>query len=642
MAERSPIRGWMFGVAAAVFAAVGMGIAAIVFQGQSLPPEIPYFEFRLLVGSGLVSDVEVGEDEIQGTARAGTPAETGRYAELAAPFWPAEPGGAPRTQIPFPALGAGGAFRTRRPGGEPTAPLLAFLDEHHVRHQGLAPAIWPTAVPYALGAAAVLALFLLAVVIARRGRRSAAGRASATLDGFQLPPPEIPETRFHDVGGIDEAMDAVLELADVLKMPDRLRRLGATLPRGVLLAGPRGVGKTLLARALAGEAGVPLFRVPAPELAGTSAADAARRVRLLFDRAAGEAPCVVMIEDLEGVARRARREDAPANEPGGTLQALLAELETFDPRSGVVLLAATSRPDVIDPAMLRPGRFDRVLALGRPDRFGREAILRVHAQRVRLSNVSLADVAARTPGLVGAELAALLNEAALIAARREHTAVMREDLETALPRVVDVALRAVRVFAVEERTLLAAHEAGRAVAAAMVPEYPEASQGASLVPRDRALESSLVRRPVEERKVLGEPALKARLVELVAGREAELLLLGGPTTASRDSLAEARSLAAMMCVELEIRAGAGARRVEDLHDGVPEVARLLAEAEARAHQLLVANRPALEEVARRLAERERVSPGDLLRIVHGQGPATDGEADVVTFPASIGPGREPE
>jgi cell division protease FtsH len=422
-------------------------------------------------------------------------------------------------------------------------------------------------------------------------------------------------------------MDTVLELVDLLRMPDRLRRLGAALPRGVLLVGPRGVGKTLLARALAGEAGVPLFRVPAAELAGASAADASRRVRALFDRAGESSPCVVLIEDLEGVARRTRRDDAPVGEPGGTLQTLLAELEMFDPRSGVVLLAATSRPDVIDPSLLRPGRFDRILPLGRPDRFGREAILRVHAQRVRLANVSLADVAARTPGLVGAELAALLNEAALIAARREHTAVLREDVESALPRVVDAALRAIRVFAPEERAPLAAHEAGRALAAALQPEHPEgAAAGATLVPRDPLLESPLVRRPIEERRILGAAALKARLVELVAGRAAELLLLGTPTTASRASLAEARALAAMMAVELGIRAEADL--VHGAADGAgdgPAAVSLLVEAGARADELLQHHRGPLEAVARRLAERERVSPSDLLRLATGHQIEGEGE-----------------
>jgi cell division protease FtsH len=632
MAERSSSKVWLLGVAAAVFAAAGMGVAAIVFHFEALPPEIPYFEFRLLVAADLVAEASVGEDEVQGTIRPRTTAaDLERYARLAAPYWPGPADATARKQVPFPPVGADGSFRALRPAGEPTAVLLPFLEEHRVQHQALARPLWPTLAAFSLAGAAVLALFLLALLVARRGgrpRREPADRG----EGFTLPPPEIPDTRFHDVGGLDEAMDAVLELADLLKMPDRLRRLGATLPRGVLLVGPRGVGKTLLARALAGEAGVPLFRISAPELAGTSAADASRRVRALFERSEDEAPCVVLVEDLEGVARRSRREDVPGGEPVGTLQALLSELETFDPRSGVVLLAATSRPDLIDPALLRPGRFDRILALGRPDRFGREAILRVHAQRVRLANVSLADVAARTPGLVGAELAALLNEAALLAARREHTAVLREDIETALPRVVDVALRAIRVFTPEERALLAAQEAGRAVAAALQPEHPEATAGASLVPRDPALESPLVRRPIEERKVLGEAALKARLVELVAGREAELLLLGAPTTASREAIAGARALAATMAVDLGIHAARERSGSDGLRD-IPEALRLLAEAEARAHELLAGHRAALEQVARRLAERERVSPGDLLRIVHGQAPVEDEDPALPPLPA---------
>lgn len=615
-------RAWIFALAATGFVALGMGAGAIVFHLQSLPPEIPYFEFRLLVEADLVVEARVGAEEVRGTVPAEPPAALlERYARAAAAYWPAGGAEADRRQIPFPAVAGDGTFRTFRPGGEATADLLERLEAHHVRHAALPSSRWPWIAAAALGGTALLALVALGIALARaRGGRRSAGAAPG--GEFPLPEPEAPETKFHDVGGLDDAMDTVLELVDLLKMPDRLRRLGATLPRGVLLVGPRGSGKTLLARALAGEALVPLLRVQAPELAGGFGAEAGRRVRALFARAERLAPCVVVVEDLEGLARRTgRREDAPGFEPGGTLQALLAELERFDPRSGVVLLAATSRPDLIDPTLLRPGRFDRIVALGRPDRFGREAILRVHAQRVRIGkDVSLADVAARTPGLVGADLAALVNEAALIAARREHTTVLREDVESALPKVVDVALRAIRIFSPEERALLAAHEAGRAVAAAALPEHPDgAAAGATLVPRDPLTESALVRRPLEDRRVLDEPALKARLVELVAGRAAERLLLGTPTTASRPAVAEARALAAMMAAELGIRAAADAPAAP--HDGPgapPEALRLLAEAERRATEVLAAHRPALEEVARRLAERERVAPGDLLRIVHGR------------------------
>ncbi len=494
---------------------------------------------------------------------------------------------------------------------------------------GAAPdAAWARFGPVA--AAAVAAIGLVAIVLIGGRRPPAAAARTAVHAAFRLPEPERPAVKLHDVAGVDDAVDAILELVELLKMPDRLRRLGAALPLGVLLVGPRGSGKTLLARALAGEAGVPLLRLPAPELAGASAADASERVRALFERASASAPCVVLVEDLEAPGRRAprRRGDPQGWETGGTLQALLAELECFDPRSGVVLMAATSRPDAIDPAMLRPGRFDRVVALGRPDRFGREAILRVHAQRVRLGNdVSLADIAARTPGLVGAELAAMLNEAALIAARRDRTAVMREDLEDALRRVTGAALRTVRVIGPEERRLLAAHEAGRAVAAALLPDHPDNEGGASLVPRDPVVEAALVRPPVEERRVLDEAALRARLVELVAGRVAEHILLGGPTTAARESLARARDLAAAMVFDL----GMGPARAAERHDsqaGDAIVARLLAEAEARAREMLVPRRAVIEEVARRLAERERVSPGDLLRIVHGResaAPANSGD-----------------
>jgi cell division protease FtsH len=424
-------------------------------------------------------------------------------------------------------------------------------------------------------------------------------------------------------------MDAVLELVDFLKMPDQLRRLSAVLPRGVLLVGPRGSGKTLLAQALADEALVPLFRVPAPELVGATAADALRRVRALFERAEEAAPCVVILEDLEGVSRRGvRQEERGGWEHAGTLHALLAELERFDPRSGVVMLAATSRPDVLDPTLLRPGRFDRVVALERPDRYGREAILRIHAQHVRLgSDVSLADVADRTPGLVGADLAALVNEAALVAARREHAAVMREDLETALGRVVDVVYRAVRVFGPEERELLAAHEAGRAVAAALCEAHPDPARGASLVPRDPILDLPLVRRPIEERRVLDEPALKARLTELVAGRIAETILLGRLTSASREPLARARALARWMAEEIGIRAvDAAGRPGPEAPSAEVEAGRLLLEAEARARNLLLAHRDVLAEAATRLAFRERIGSAELLRLVHGHetpGPAEE-------------------
>jgi len=356
---------------------------------------------------------------------------------------------------------------------------------------------------------------------------------------------ERPDVTFADVAGQENAKREVQELVDYLRDPDKFRKLGAEVPRGVLLMGPPGTGKTLLARALAGEAGVPFFSISGSEFIEVFVGVGASRVRNLFAQAKKHAPCIMFIDELDAVGRtRGTGLGGGHDEREQTLNQILAEMDGFQPHESVIVLAATNRPDVLDPALLRPGRFDRHVMLDLPDRKDRAAILKVHTRKVPLAeDMDLDRIAGTTPGFSGADLRNLVNEAAILAAREQRDAVMMRHLDEARDKVILGATRSL-VIQPEERHRLAVHEAGHAVVAYFLP-HADPLYKVSIVPRGRAL-GGTQQLPEQERHTLPEEYLRARLTVMLGGRTAERELLGSVSSGADDDIRQATALARAM------------------------------------------------------------------------------------------------
>src|ERR1035437_5112405 len=357
------------------------------------------------------------------------------------------------------------------------------------------------------------------------------GRTKARVDVSGGPP----GTTFKDVAGVDEALVELQEIVDFLRAPQKFQKLGGRMPRGVLLVGPPGTGKTLLARAVAGEAQVPFFSISASEFVEMFVGVGAARVRHLFEEAKKSGPAVVFVDELDAVGRlRGAGIGGGHDEREQTLNQLLVEMDGFDQSAGIIVLAATNRPDILDPALLRPGRFDRRIVVERPDRRGRLAILKVHARNVPLAkDVDLDKIAGSTPGLAGADLANLVNEAALLAARFERSKVTMEDFDQAFDRMVLGAERRI-VLSDEERRTIAFHESGHALVAWLEPEADPVRK-ITIIPRGRAL-GATHSLPTQDQYNLSEEYLRARLATLLGGRAAEEIAIGRITTAAQDDL----------------------------------------------------------------------------------------------------------
>jgi cell division protease FtsH len=397
-------------------------------------------------------------------------------------------------------------------------------------------------------ALSVLPLVLLIGFLAYQGRRMQ--QTQAGIFGFggsraRLYDAEKSKVTFEDVAGQDEAKTELAEIVEFLKHPDKYRRLGARLPRGVLLIGPPGTGKTLLARAVAGEAAAPFFNISASEFVELFVGVGASRVRDLFAKAKAAAPAIVFVDEIDAVGRQRGAGLGGGNdEREQTLNQLLVEMDGFDDKTNVIVLAATNRPDVLDPALLRPGRFDRQVTVAFPDRTGREAILRIHSRNIPLAaSVDLGALAAATPGFSGADLANLANEAALRAARRDRDVVAQEDFEEALDSIL-LGTRQPGLASVEERRLVAYHEGGHAIVARLTPGADPVHR-VTIVPHGQAL-GVTVQRPDEDRRNYPRDYLMGRLAVMLGGRAAEDLVFGQPTTGAESDLKAATSLARRM------------------------------------------------------------------------------------------------
>ncbi|WP_029460774.1 ATP-dependent zinc metalloprotease FtsH [Solidesulfovibrio alcoholivorans] len=358
------------------------------------------------------------------------------------------------------------------------------------------------------------------------------------------------ETRFSDVAGCDEAKAELVEIIDYLKTPERFQRLGGQMPKGVLLIGPPGTGKTLLARAVAGEAGVPFFSISGSEFVEMFVGVGAARVRELFIQAKEKAPCIIFIDELDAIGKsRAGNVIGGHDEREQTLNQLLVEMDGFDPRVGVIIMAATNRPETLDPALLRAGRFDRQVLVDKPDVAGREAILRVHAAKVVLSkDADLAVIARKTPGFSGADLANAINEAALLAARKDKDAVEMADLEEAVDRIMGGLEKKNRVINPKEKRIVAYHESGHAVVASFT-QGADAVHKISIVPRGIGALGWTQQLPTEDRYLMTQTELLGKIDVLLGGRGAERLIFGDISTGAHNDLQRASDIARAMVAE---------------------------------------------------------------------------------------------
>lgn len=395
-----------------------------------------------------------------------------------------------------------------------------------------------------------LLLFSLYSFLLRRGQGGPGGGAAALGIGksnARAYSEGKTGVRFNDVAGVDEAKAELEEVVDYLRNSEKYTRLGARVPKGLLLVGPPGTGKTLLAKAVAGEAGVPFLSISGSEFIELFVGVGASRVRDLFKQAQKQSPCIVFIDELDALGR-SRGGNSPFggggfSEQEQTLNQLLSEMDGFDANTGVIILAATNRPEVLDPALQRPGRFDRQVLVDRPDKKGREAILKVHTPGVKLSeDVDLAKLAARTPGFAGADLANLVNEAALLAARREGDEVKMADFNEAIERVIAGLEKKSRVLNETEKRTVAYHETGHAIVGSLMPGAGKVEK-ISIVPRGVGALGYTLQLPEEDRFLVGEDELRGRIAILLAGRSAEELVFGKVSTGAGDDIQKATDLA---------------------------------------------------------------------------------------------------
>ena len=442
---------------------------------------------------------------------------------------------------------------------------------------------------------------------------------------------------FADVAGVDEAKEELREVIEFLKTPEKFTKLGGKIPKGILLVGPPGTGKTLLARAVAGEAGVTFFSISGSEFVEMFVGVGAARVRDLFEQAKGKAPCIIFIDELDALGKARGMGPMAHEEREQTLNQLLVEMDGFDPRIGVILMAATNRPEILDPALLRAGRFDRHVLVDRPDKVGRLAILKVHAKQVTLaSDADLENIASMTPGFSGADLANIINEAALLAVRRGKEEVGLSELQEAVERVIAGLEKKNRVLNKMEKERVAHHETGHAIVALSIPGA-DTVQKISIIPRGIAALGYTLQLPTEDRFLMTKSELENKVAVLLGGRIAEELIFGEASTGAQNDLVKATDIAKSMVkaygmsdklgmitlererqpVFMQIQAPSekGDYSEETAREIDCEIRRIIEGQYERVKRLLAEKKNALVEGARVLLEREVISGGELKAIM---------------------------
>jgi cell division protease FtsH len=486
---------------------------------------------------------------------------------------------------------------------------------------------------YFVAMAVLVGLFLFMMRRMGGGSAMAFARSRARMYGQ-----EDVDVTFNDVAGIDEAVEELREVVDFLKAPEKYQTLGGRIPKGVLLVGPPGTGKTLLSRAVAGEAGVPFFSLSGSDFVEMFVGVGAARVRDLFQQAEQKAPCIVFIDELDAIGKT--RGGVPVgghDEREQTLNQLLVEMDGFESDRGVIIMAATNRPETLDPALLRSGRFDRNVVVDRPDINGREAILKVHTRNVKLgAEVELRAIAALTPGFVGADLASLVNESALLAARGGKSQVGRAELEAGIERVMAGLEKKARVMLPAEKRRIAVHEAGHAIVAALTPNTDPVHK-ISIIPRGMAALGYTMQRPSDDRYLATKSQLESEIRVLLGGLAAEELLLGEPSSGAANDLERATATARRMVKNfgmsprlgpisfqdsgLVFLAAAGRQQEEHGYSEQTareideEIRRILLDSLSDVRDLLARRRQAIEELTERLLVKEVIESIELAEVL---------------------------
>jgi cell division protease FtsH len=587
-----------------------IALVQVASKGRREEAEIDITQFRSELEAGNIVSVEVADKKVRGQFKRPVTVkrETVERFNL---LLTSEPDNAWVESL----LAKGVTIRAREPGQSFGAVLVVFL-------------------PYLLVFG--LVIFMLRQMQQGGNRAFAFGKSKAKLLAG-----DTPKITFADVAGCDEAKQELEEIIDFLKDPQKFQRLGGRLPKGALLVGPPGTGKTLLAKAIAGEAGRPFFSMSGSDFVEMFVGVGASRVRDLFEQGKAHAPCIIFIDEIDAVGRhRGAGLGGGHDEREQTLNQLLVEMDGFESNDGVILLAATNRPDILDPALLRPGRFDRQIVVDMPDLKGREQILRVHTRKIPLaSNANLEPIAKGTPGLAGAELANIVNEAALLAARRNKAQVDQQDLEDAKDKVMLGLERKSRVLSDEERRLVAYHEAGHALVALSVPGADPLHK-VTIIPRGRSLGLTAYL-PEEELHKYTKQSILSRLAMAYGGRVAEQLVFGPDkvTPGAAQDIQQATNIARRMVTqfgmsdaigpiavgdrEQEIFLGREVLQRREISDSTAqlvdeEVKRILTNAFADAKRILTERRAALDLLAAALLERETLDRDEVEMVVAGK------------------------
>ncbi len=590
----------------------------VIFWFQSILSEqqtnrIPYSQFKELIKSGKVASVVVGPDLVTATLKNGDNKQPAKIVS---------------------------AVRVEDPG------LVNELETHGIKYRGSTGDRW---IGTLLSWVVPLGIFFFVwSLLMRRMGSGPQGVLSVGKAKVKIYAEKEIGVTFDDVAGIDEAKAELEEVVDFLKDPGKFEKLGGKIPKGVLLVGAPGTGKTLLARAVAGEAGVPFFSMSGSEFVEIFVGVGAARVRDLFGQAKEHAPCIIFVDELDALGKaRGLNPIGGHDEREQTLNQLLVEMDGFDPRAGVIIMAATNRPEILDPALLRAGRFDRHVAIDKPDIRGREAILNVHAQQVKLGpDVDLKKIAAMTPGFVGADLANLINEAALIAARRNREDVTMSEFQEAADRIIGGLEKRNRAMNPKEKEIVAYHESGHALVAMSLKNTDPVSK-ISIIPRGIAALGYTQQLPTEDRYLMTRGELLARLKVLLGGRVSEEIVFGDISTGAQNDLQRATDIARRMIMEYgmseklgpltyvresrsaHLDLGFGGRE-RDFSEKTAqqideEMVGMIEKTHEAVHKILTEQRQMLEKLARILLERETIDGEELKKFQDEVRAKLDGE-----------------
>ncbi|RDU99371.1 ATP-dependent zinc metalloprotease FtsH [Trinickia dinghuensis] len=591
-----------------------------MLAGRTQSQEIAYSDFRTLLVAKDVGELVITPSQISGNV----------HMPAAVSLLPASDAEAIQNN------GAPWHFWTNRVSDEHLADALAAAG---VRYSGASDSSWGgVLLSWALPLAGLVLIWSFMMRAGSGAMRDFSGIGKSRARVYAQTDTGV---TFDDIAGIDEAKAELQQIVEFLRHGERYRRLGGKIPKGVLIVGAPGTGKTLLAKAVAGEAGVPFFTISGSAFVEMFVGVGAARVRDLFEQAQQKAPCIVFIDELDALDALGKVRGASVlsgnDEREQTLNQLLVEMDGFRPNSGVIILAATNRPEILDPALLRPGRFDRHIAIDRPDLIGRQQILAVHVKNVRLAaDVDLAELASRTPGFVGADLANVVNEAALHAAEQDKQAIGMADFDEAIDRAMAGMERKSRVMNEQEKITIAYHEAGHALVA-QSRAHCDPVKKVSIIPRGVAALGYTQQVPTEDRYVLRESELLDRLDALLGGRVAEEIVFGDVSTGAANDLDRASALARHMVTRCGMSERLGLATFGDMQEagGFPappgreryaegtaalideEVRRLLGEAHERVTRTLRERREPLARIAKRLLEIEVIDHETLLQLIDG-------------------------